>query len=54
MPDLAEQKLQTGIAAGVLRLGSLESTAGARLLPYLSAYHQHFPEVCIELQTGIH
>ncbi|MGE8060704.1 LysR substrate-binding domain-containing protein [Pseudomonas sp. NPDC089547] len=53
MADLAEQELQTGIAAGVLRLGSLESTAGARLPPYLSAYHQHFPEVSIELQTGI-
>ena len=37
---------------GVLRLGSLESAAGARLPPVLSAFHARYPDVSIELQTG--
>ena len=37
---------------GVLRLGSLESAAGARLPPVLSAFHAKHPEVSVELQTG--
>jgi DNA-binding transcriptional LysR family regulator len=52
MADVAEQELRSGTVRGVLRLGSLESAAGARLPPLLSAFHAKFPEVSIELQTG--
>jgi DNA-binding transcriptional LysR family regulator len=49
----AEEELRGGGAVrGSLRLGSLESAAGARLPPILSAFHQQYPEVSIELQTG--
>jgi DNA-binding transcriptional LysR family regulator len=52
MADLAEQELRSGRVRGVLRLGSLESAAGARLPPILSAFHAAYPDVSIELQTG--
>jgi DNA-binding transcriptional LysR family regulator len=52
MADLAEQEVRSGVVRGVLRLGSLESTAGARLPPILSAFHAQHPDVTIELQTG--
>ncbi len=52
MADLAEQEMRSGVVRGVLRLGSLESAAGARLPPILSAFHGQFPDVTIELQTG--
>src|SRR5215210_4965221 len=38
MADLAEQELRSGIVRGVLRLGSLESAAGARLPPILHRF----------------
>jgi DNA-binding transcriptional LysR family regulator len=37
---------------GVLRLGSMESTAAARLPAPLSAYHERHPEVTVELHVG--
>jgi DNA-binding transcriptional LysR family regulator len=52
MADLVEQELRSGVVRGVLRLGSLESAAGARLPPVLSAFHAQYPDVSIELQTG--
>lgn len=52
MADLAEQELRSGVVRGVFRLGSLESAAGARLPPILSAFHAQYPDVSIELQTG--
>jgi DNA-binding transcriptional LysR family regulator len=52
MAELAEQELRSGVVRGVLRLGSLESAAGARLPPVLSAFHAQYPDVSIELQTG--
>jgi DNA-binding transcriptional LysR family regulator len=52
MADMAEQELRSGVVRGVLRLGSLESAAGARLPPVLSAFHARYPNVSIELQTG--
>lgn len=52
MAEQAEQELRSGAVRGVLRLGSLESAAGARLPPVLSAFHARHPEVSIELQTG--
>jgi DNA-binding transcriptional LysR family regulator len=50
--ELAEQEIRSGTVQGVLRLGSLESAAGARLPPVLSGFHAKYPEVVIELQTG--
>lgn len=52
MADLAEEELRSGAVRGVLRLGSLESAAGARLPPILSAFHARHPDVTVELQTG--
>lgn len=52
MADLAEQELRRGGVRGVLRLGSLESAAGTRLPPILSAFHAAYPDVSVELQTG--
>jgi DNA-binding transcriptional LysR family regulator len=37
---------------GVLRLGSIESTAAVRLPEPLNAYHHRFPDVTLELRTG--
>jgi DNA-binding transcriptional LysR family regulator len=53
MADIAEQEVLTGTMRGTLRLGSLESTAGARLPPLLSSFHLQYPEMSIELQSGI-
>lgn len=52
MADVAEQELRSGVVGGLLRLGSLESAAGARLPPVLSAFHARYPEVSVELRTG--
>ncbi|MGX7707196.1 LysR substrate-binding domain-containing protein [Methylobacterium sp. Gmos1] len=52
LADLAERELRGGGVRGALRLGSLESAAGARLPPILSAFHARHPDVTIELQTG--
>jgi DNA-binding transcriptional LysR family regulator len=52
MADMAEQELRSGVVRGVLQLGSLESAAGTRLPPVLSAFHARYPDVSIELQTG--
>ncbi|KMO32746.1 LysR family transcriptional regulator [Methylobacterium variabile] len=52
LADLAERELRGGGVRGTLRLGSLESAAGARLPPILSAFHALYPDVTIELQTG--
>jgi DNA-binding transcriptional LysR family regulator len=37
---------------GVFRLGTMESTAAARLPQPLCDYHERYPDVSIELQTG--
>jgi DNA-binding transcriptional LysR family regulator len=37
---------------GRLQIGSLETTAGVRLPPILSAYRQKFPQVNLSLATG--
>lgn len=52
LADQAERDLRGGAVRGVLRLGSLESAAGARLPPILSAFYARYPDVAIELQTG--
>lgn len=53
MADLAEAEVRSGVTRGALKLGSLESTAAARLPPLLSAFHLDNPEMSIELQPGI-
>ncbi|MDC7701658.1 LysR substrate-binding domain-containing protein [Vogesella indigofera] len=53
MAELAEEEVRTGVMRGVLKLGSLESTAAARLPPLLSAFHLQNPMMSIELQPGM-
>jgi DNA-binding transcriptional LysR family regulator len=48
----AEAALQGDTPRGTFRIGTLESTAAARLSPVLSRYHLAYPEVRIELVTG--
>jgi DNA-binding transcriptional LysR family regulator len=48
----AQAALRGGVPRGVLRIGSLESTAATRLPPVLSRYHLAYPEVRLELVTG--
>src|SRR5690349_11346644 len=50
--DEAEAELRHGQPMGVLRIGSLESTAGSRLAPILSKFHKLHPGVVVELATG--
>ncbi len=50
--DEAEHELKKGEPMGVLRIGSLESTAGSRLAPILSKFHKLYPGVVVELATG--
>jgi DNA-binding transcriptional LysR family regulator len=52
LADEAESELKSGRAMGVLRIGSLESTAGSRLAPVLSRFHKQHPGVVVELVTG--
>jgi len=52
MAELAEQEMKSGVVRGMLRLGSLESTAGVRLPPLLSEFHARHPDVTVELRTG--
>src|SRR3954466_9858177 len=52
LADEAENELKSGRAMGVLRIGSLESTAGSRLAPILSRFHRLHPGVVVELVTG--
>lgn len=48
----AEAALRGGTPRGTFRIGTLESTAAARLSPILARYHRAYPEVRIELVTG--
>jgi len=52
LADEAESELRSGKPTGVLRIGSLESTAGSRLAPILSRFHSLYPDVVVELATG--
>jgi len=48
----ARQSLHPTTPEGSLRIGSMESTAASRLPLVLAEYHQHWPEVRIQLTTG--
>ncbi|MBI6750930.1 LysR family transcriptional regulator [Pseudomonas syringae] len=48
----AESAMKNARTHGVLRIGTLESTAAARLPPLLSTYHERYPEVQVELVSG--
>ncbi|MGN6456872.1 MAG: LysR substrate-binding domain-containing protein [Achromobacter mucicolens] len=48
----AQSAVREGALQGVLRIGTMESTAAARLPPILAAYHEAWPKVRIELVTG--
>ncbi|WP_025916843.1 LysR family transcriptional regulator [Herminiimonas sp. CN] len=52
LADEARAALAGGTPCGHLRLGSMESTAAARLPDLLSAFHRQHPEVQLELRTG--
>jgi DNA-binding transcriptional LysR family regulator len=48
----ARSAVQGDAPRGVLRIGTLESTAASRLPPVLSRYHEKYPAVRVELTTG--
>jgi DNA-binding transcriptional LysR family regulator len=48
----AQAALKGNVPQGVLRIGSLESTAATRLPPILSRYHLRYPAVRLEMLTG--
>jgi DNA-binding transcriptional LysR family regulator len=52
LSDQARLAVTGEVPRGVLRLGTLESTAASRLPPLLSRFHQKNPAVRVELQTG--
>jgi DNA-binding transcriptional LysR family regulator len=53
LADEARDALQENAAPrGLLRIGTMESTAGVRLPGPLSEYHRRYPDVRVELQTG--
>lgn len=41
-----------GVVKGILRIGSMETTAAVRLPDVLGNFHRAFPEVQIEVRTG--
>lgn len=47
----ASEALSNGRPAGSFRIGTMESTAAARLPSILSRFHETFPEVVIHLHT---
>ncbi|HYX81329.1 MAG TPA: LysR substrate-binding domain-containing protein [Gemmatimonadales bacterium] len=52
LKDAAKIAADNATPRGCLQIGSLETTAGVRLPPILSAYRQKFPEVNLSLTTG--
>ncbi|WP_229519107.1 LysR family transcriptional regulator [Massilia rhizosphaerae] len=41
-----------GAPSGPLRIGSMETAAALRLPPILAKYHEQYPQVNLEIQTG--
>ena len=52
LSDEARDAVSGTAPRGVLRLGSLESTAASRLPTILAGFHQRYPDVRLELATG--
>lgn len=52
LAEEARQVLHPAEPTGVLRIGSMESTAASRLPGPLAAYHRQFPQVRLRLSTG--
>jgi len=48
----AQMAVRKGAPGGMLRIGTMESTAATRLPTVLSRYHRAYPEVRLELVTG--
>lgn len=48
----ARDAVSGSVPRGVLRVGTLESTAASRLPALLSRYHKRYPAVRVELSTG--
>lgn len=48
----ASEALNEGKPSGVFRIGTMESTAASRLPQILSRYHERYPDVQIQLETG--
>ncbi|MNG78365.1 LysR substrate binding domain protein [compost metagenome] len=49
----AETALKRGSLRSTLCIGTLESTAAARLPPLLSSYHERFPDVQIQVSAAV-
>lgn len=52
LADEAEAALHSETPRGVLRIGSMESTAAVRLPAPLADFSQRYPEVVLEMRTG--
>lgn len=52
LEEEARHVVSAGGHAGGLRIGSMESTAAARLPAVLADYHRHYPQTHLQLQTG--
>jgi len=52
LAEEARQSMRAGEPSGRLRVGSMESSAAARLPRPLARYHGKWPQVQIEIQTG--
>jgi DNA-binding transcriptional LysR family regulator len=52
LAEEARAAVSDGTPRGSLRLGSMESTAAARMPALLARFHGSFPEVHLELRTG--
>lgn len=52
LADEAREALHETTPRGLLRIGTMESTAAVRLPAPLSRYHQRYPDVAVELHGG--
>ncbi|HEY1610657.1 MAG TPA: LysR family transcriptional regulator [Paraburkholderia sp.] len=52
LADEARHALKAGQPEGRLRLGTMESVAATRQPTVLARYHQQWPDVALELETG--
>ncbi len=52
LAEEAQVAVRDGTPQGVLRIGTMESTAAARLPPVLAHFHAAWPQVRLELVTG--